>query len=44
MSRTGRVPSLVVVALVGRFVNGVQLGLGTWLALVGVLWAGSVAG
>jgi ABC-2 type transport system permease protein len=36
-------PSLVVVALVGRFVNGVQLGLGTWLALVGVLWAGSVA-
>jgi ABC-2 type transport system permease protein len=36
-------PSLVVVALVGRFVNGVQLGLGTWFALVGVLWAGSVA-
>jgi ABC-2 type transport system permease protein len=36
-------PSLVVVALVGRFVNGVQLGLGTWAALVGVLWAGSVA-
>jgi ABC-2 type transport system permease protein len=35
-------PSLVVVALVGRFVNGVELGLGTWLALVGVLWAGSV--
>jgi ABC-2 type transport system permease protein len=35
-------PSLVVVALVGRFVNGVDLGLGTWLALVGVLWAGSV--
>lgn len=35
-------PSLVVVALVGRFVTGVQLGLGTWLALVGVLWAGSV--
>ena len=35
-------PSLLVVALVGRFVNGVQLGLGTWLALVGVLWAGSV--
>jgi ABC-2 type transport system permease protein len=36
-------PSLVVVALVGRFVNGVQLGLGTWLGLVGVLWLGSVA-
>jgi ABC-2 type transport system permease protein len=36
-------PSLLVVALVGRFVNGVQLGLGAWLALVGVLWVGSVA-
>jgi ABC-2 type transport system permease protein len=36
-------PSLVVVALVGRFVNGVQLPPGTWLALVGVLWVGSVA-
>jgi ABC-2 type transport system permease protein len=36
-------PSLVVVALVGRIVNGVELGLGTWIALVGVLWAGSVA-
>ena len=36
-------PSLVVVALVGRFVNDVQLGLGTWVALVGVLWAGSIA-
>jgi ABC-2 type transport system permease protein len=35
-------PSLVVVALVGRFVNDVQLGLGTWLALVGALWAGSI--
>ncbi|GAA4733325.1 ABC transporter permease [Modestobacter marinus] len=35
-------PSLVVVALVGRFVNGVDLGLGTWLALVGSLWAGAV--
>ena len=35
-------PSLVVVALVGRFVTGVQLELGTWLALVGVLWVGSV--
>jgi ABC-2 type transport system permease protein len=35
-------PSLVVVALVGRFVNGVQFGLGTWLLLVAVLWAGSV--
>jgi ABC-2 type transport system permease protein len=34
-------PSLVVVALVGRFVNGVHLGLGTWLALVAVLWLGS---
>jgi ABC-2 type transport system permease protein len=36
-------PSLVVVALVGRFVNHVRLPLGTWLALVAVLWAGSVA-
>ena len=36
-------PSLVVVALVGRFVNGVQLGLGTLLGLVGALWVGSVA-
>jgi ABC-2 type transport system permease protein len=36
-------PSLVVVALVGRFVNGVHLPLGTWLALVAVLWVGSVA-
>jgi ABC-2 type transport system permease protein len=35
-------PSLVVVALVGRFVNDVQLSLGTWVALVGVLWAGSI--
>jgi len=35
-------PGLVVVALVGRFVNDVQLGLGTWLTLVGALWAGSV--
>jgi len=35
-------PSLVVVAVVGRFVNDVQLGLGTWFALVGVLWAGSL--
>ena len=35
-------PSLIVVALVGRFVNDVQLGLGTWVALVGVLWAGSI--
>jgi ABC-2 type transport system permease protein len=36
-------PSLVVVALIGRFVNGVQLPLGRWLALVAVLWVGSVA-
>jgi ABC-2 type transport system permease protein len=35
-------PSLVVVAGVGRFVNGVQLGVGTWLALIAALWAGSV--
>ncbi|WP_138757389.1 ABC transporter permease [Modestobacter altitudinis] len=35
-------PSLVVVALVGRFVNGVELGLGSWLGLIAVLWAGSV--
>ena len=33
----------MVVALVGRFINDVQLGLGTWLAMVGVLWAGSIA-
>jgi ABC-2 type transport system permease protein len=36
-------PSLVVVALVGRFVTGVQLPLTGWLTLIGVLWAGSVA-
>lgn len=36
-------PSLLVVALVGRFVNGVALGWGTWAALVVVLWAGSAA-
>lgn len=36
-------PSLLVVALVGRFVNGVQLDFGTWVALVAVLWAGSIA-
>jgi ABC-2 type transport system permease protein len=35
-------PSLVVVALVGRFVNDVQFGLVTWLLLIGSLWAGSV--
>jgi ABC-2 type transport system permease protein len=35
-------PSLVVVALVGRFVNDVQLGVLTWLALIGALWAGSI--
>jgi ABC-2 type transport system permease protein len=34
-------PALVVVALVGRLVNGVHLPLGSWLALVAVLWAGS---
>ncbi|MFW3169386.1 ABC transporter permease [Geodermatophilus sp. CPCC 206100] len=36
-------PSLVVVALVGRFVNGVDLPLVTWLLLVAVLWLGSGA-
>ena len=36
-------PSLVVVALVGRFVNGVALPLTTWVALVAVLWIGSTA-
>jgi ABC-2 type transport system permease protein len=35
-------PSLVVVALVGRFVNDVQFSLGTWLALIGSLWAASI--
>jgi ABC-2 type transport system permease protein len=35
-------PGLIVVALVGRFVNNVELGLGTWISLVGVLWAGSI--
>jgi ABC-2 type transport system permease protein len=34
-------PSLVVVALVGRLVNGVQLPILTWIALVAVLWIGS---
>ena len=32
----------VTVALGGRFINDVQLGLGTWLAMVGVLWAGAI--
>jgi ABC-2 type transport system permease protein len=36
-------PSLLVVALVGRFVNHVELSLSTWAGLVAVLWAGSVA-
>lgn len=36
-------PSLIVVGLVGRFVNGVQLGALTWLALVAVMWVGSAA-
>jgi ABC-2 type transport system permease protein len=36
-------PSIVVVALVGRFVNGVHLPLVTWIALVAVLWVGAVA-
>ena len=36
-------PSLVVVALVGRFVNDVQLGPGTWGTLLGALWLGSAA-
>jgi ABC-2 type transport system permease protein len=34
-------PSLVVVALVGRFLNGVQLDAVAWMSLVGVLWLGS---
>jgi ABC-2 type transport system permease protein len=34
-------PPLVVVALTGRFVNGVQLAPGDWAALIGVLWLGS---
>ncbi|MEX5718948.1 ABC transporter permease [Geodermatophilus maliterrae] len=34
-------PPLVVVALTGRFVNGVRLAPGEWAALVGVLWLGS---
>src|SRR5919202_1431938 len=36
-------PSLLVVALVGRFITGVELSPGRWIALVAVLWAGSVA-
>ena len=35
-------PSLVVVALVGRFVSDVQFSLGTWLALIGSMWAASI--
>jgi ABC-2 type transport system permease protein len=35
-------PSLLVVALVGRFVNDVQFSLGTWLLLIAVMWAGAV--
>jgi ABC-2 type transport system permease protein len=36
-------PSLLVVALVGRLVNDVQLGLTSWAVLVVALWLGSVA-
>ncbi|RFU20023.1 ABC transporter permease [Geodermatophilus marinus] len=36
-------PGLVVVAAVGRFVNGVDLPPLTWAALVAVLWLGSGA-
>jgi ABC-2 type transport system permease protein len=36
-------PSLVVVALVGRFVTGVELPLLRWVALVAVMWVGSLA-
>ena len=36
-------PSLLVVAAVGRFVNGVELGWVTWILLVSALWAGSAA-
>jgi len=35
-------PSLVVVALVGRFVNDVRFPFGTWLALIGAMWVASV--
>jgi ABC-2 type transport system permease protein len=35
-------PSLVVVALIGRVINDVQLPAGRWLALVGAMWLGSV--
>jgi ABC-2 type transport system permease protein len=35
-------PSLVVVALVGRFVNGVEFAPATWLLLLAVMWAGAV--
>jgi len=35
-------PSVVVVALVGRVVNGVQLPVSSWLGLVAALWLGSV--
>jgi ABC-2 type transport system permease protein len=36
-------PSLLVVAAVGRLVNGVELPLTTWVALIVVLWLGSTA-
>ena len=36
-------PSILVVALVGRLVNGVELGAATWITLVAALWAGSAA-
>ena len=35
-------PSLLVVALVGRFVTGVELPLLRWVVLVAVMWLGSV--
>jgi ABC-2 type transport system permease protein len=34
-------PPLVVVALTGRFVNGVHLAAGEWAGLIGALWLGS---
>ncbi|TYP87509.1 ABC transporter permease [Blastococcus xanthinilyticus] len=36
-------PSILVVALVGRLINGVELGVATWVTLIAVLWAGSAA-
>lgn len=33
-------PSLILLALAGRVVDGIELGAGTWVELVGLMWLG----